>query len=105
MFGRLNIPSDPVVNFFDPLVTCSFCSGIGHSKLSCTLAKAKTASDLSHDDLVFWSFVHPEDRPECLKEFDFDSEEENESDTDSESDEGEPDTEYESDTDSDSDFD
>ena len=113
ILARLNIPSDPVVNFFDPVITCSFCNGKGHSKLSCHYAKAKTPSDISYDDMVFWSYVHPEDRPQCLKDFDYEnwdfiseSDTVGESDTESESDtEGESDIDDESDTEVDSDTD
>ena len=93
-FGRVNIPSDPVINFYDPVVSCTFCGGKGHSKLSCRYAKAKTTEDISYDDMIFWSYVHPEDRPECLKDVEMDesglsdseSDSESESESDSESD-------------------
>ena len=90
----MNIQSDPVVNFYDPVITCSFCSGKGHSKLSCHFAKAKTTADISYDDIMFWSYVHPDERPECLREME-DEEEDSETSSDSE--------EEDSDTSSDSD--
>ena len=83
----MNIPSDPVINFYDPVVSYSFCGGKGHTKVSCHYAKAKSASGMSYDDLIFWSFVHPDDRPTCVKDLDFgdysESESEDESDSDS----------------------
>ena len=82
VFIRLNIPSDPVVSLFDPVVTCKFCKCLGHSKLTCHLAKAEAVQDLSPEDVYFWCYVDPEDRPESLKEYELVSD--NETDSESE---------------------
>ena len=63
---RMNIYSDPVVQLFDPVVVCSVCGEHGHSKRSCRYSKAEDLSNMSQEDRVFWSYVHPKDRPESL---------------------------------------
>ena len=63
---RMNIYSDPVVQLFDPVVVCSVCGEHGHSKRSCCYSKADDLSNMSQEDRVFWSYVHPKDRPESL---------------------------------------
>ena len=35
-------------------------------------------ANISHDDAVFWSYVHPEDRPDILRADDWGDEEEDE---------------------------
>ena len=65
---RLNIHSDPVVQLYEPVVICSKCGGHGHSKASCLYMKAMDTSTMSAEDVMFWTFVHPCDRPESLRE-------------------------------------
>ena len=60
----MNIHSDPVVQSHEPVVVCKLCGDQGHSKISCT--KAKNLANMSHEDSVFWNYVHPSDRPESL---------------------------------------
>ena len=62
----MNIHSDPVVQFHEPVVVCKLCGEHGHSKLSCTYTKALDPVNMSHEDSVFWSYVHPANRPESL---------------------------------------
>ena len=62
----MNIHSDPVVQSYEPVVVCKLCGDQGHSKLSCTYTKARNLADMSHEDSVFWNYVHPADRPESL---------------------------------------
>ena len=68
LFGRLSIQSDPVVQFYDPVAECSVCGDYGHSQASCHYTKALDMSNMSHEDIVFWSYVHPLDRPQSLRE-------------------------------------
>ena len=60
----MNIHSDPVVQSHEPVVVCKLCGDQGHSKISCT--KSKNLANMSHEDSVFWNYVHPGDRPESL---------------------------------------
>ena len=62
----MNIHSDPVVQSYEPVVVCKLCGDQGHSKLSCTYTKARNLANMSHEDSVFWNYVHPADRPESL---------------------------------------
>ena len=64
---RLNVRSDPVVQFFAPKVVCKLCEREGHSKISCDYASSKVGPHMSYEDSVFWMYVHPCDRP---KDFD-----------------------------------
>ena len=66
----MNIYSDPVVQFHDPSVVCSVCGEPGHTKLSCLYSRAEDLANMSHEDRVFWSYIHPSDRPEGLVESD-----------------------------------
>jgi hypothetical protein len=59
-----------VVQFYDPVVKCSVCGDYGHSKTSCHYTRTMDLSNMSHEDVVFWSFVHPLDRPAALREED-----------------------------------
>ena len=71
-FCRLSIQSDPVVQFYDPVVICSLCGETGHSKKSCHYSKAADRSNMSYEDVVFWSYIDPRDRPDSLREEDSD---------------------------------
>ena len=62
-FLRLNIRSDPVVQFFEPKVVCKICQREGHSQVSCDYAASKTGTKMSDADSVFWLYVDPCDRP------------------------------------------
>ena len=62
----MNIHSDPVVQSHEPVVLCKLCGEHGHSKRSCTYTKAMDPANMSHEDSVFWSYVHPANRPESL---------------------------------------
>ena len=64
--NRLNIHSDPVVQLNEPVIICSKCGGHGHSKASCLYTRAMDTSIMSSEDSMFWTFVHPCDRPESL---------------------------------------
>ena len=59
-----------MVQFYDPVVKCSVCGDYGHSKTSCHYTRTMDLSNMSHEDVVFWSFVHPLDRPAALREED-----------------------------------
>ena len=45
---------------------CKFCGAQGHTRLSCPYTKAQDLANVSYEDRVFWSYVHPADRPESL---------------------------------------
>ena len=62
--------SDFCVQFYSPKVVCAVCGGEGHSKIKCDYAQNKVSSDFSFEDVLFYSFVHPEDTPACLIESD-----------------------------------
>lgn len=59
-----------MVQFYDPVVKCSVCGDYGHSKISCHYTRTMDLSNMSHEDVVFWSYVHPLDRPAALREGD-----------------------------------
>ena len=102
---RMNIYSDPVVQLHDPVVVCTVCGEHGHTRRGCHYTKAEDLANMSHEDSVFWTFVHPGDRPEALGESDeeeevlgnSDSEESEVENSDSDSEE---ESERESETDS-----
>ena len=56
-----------MVQFYDPVVICKVCGDHGHSKVSCLYTKALDTANISPEDAMFWSFVHPADRPESLR--------------------------------------
>ena len=56
-----------MVQFYEPVVICKLCGDHGHSKISCPYNKALDQANISDEDAVFWSYVHPEDRPESLR--------------------------------------
>ena len=72
---RMNIYSDPVVQLHDPVVVCTVCGEHGHTRRGCHYTKAEDLANMSHEDGVFWTFVHPGDRPEALGESDEEEEE------------------------------
>ena len=55
-----------MVQFYNPVVICSVCREHGHSKSSCRYSRADNLVSLSQEDIAFWAFIHPRDRPECL---------------------------------------
>ena len=61
---RLNIRSDPVVQYFEPRIVCKICESEGHSQISCPYAASKVGPNMSYEDSVFWSYVDPSDCPE-----------------------------------------
>ena len=63
---RMNIHSDPVVQLHNPVVICPVCGEHGHTRRSCRYSNADNLVSLSQEDIAFWEFVHPRDRPECL---------------------------------------
>ena len=67
MLFRQNVCSDPVVQFYEPRINCQVCLAEGHTQISCPYAESKVASDMPYADVVFYSYVHPDNRPDCLK--------------------------------------
>ena len=65
-----------MVQFYEPVVICKLCGDHGHSKISCPYTKALDEANISEEDAVFWSYVHPEDRPESLRGGDWSDNEE-----------------------------
>ena len=55
-----------MVQFHEPVVVCKVCGDHGHSKRSCLYTLALDTANISHEDTVFWGYVHPEDRPSSL---------------------------------------
>lgn len=68
MCNRINITSDPVVQFFEPRVKCTACDGEGHTKRKCIMV---LSTGLDYSEAIFWSHIHPSDRPEAFKNIDF----------------------------------
>ena len=78
---RMNVLSDPVVRTVQPKIICKRCLEEGHTKRSCSLAKAEANPDnISEDDIQFWSYVKAEDRPTVLQGAGSDREEDSEED-------------------------
>ena len=59
-------------------MVCKVCGDYGHSKASCHYTKAKDLANMSHEDVVFWRYVHPLDRPDSLRQDDSLGEEDSE---------------------------
>ena len=66
IFFRINIRSDPVVQFYDPKVVCQICGRIGHTQISCDYSDKKSRSDMSYEDYIFWQYVDPSEQPESM---------------------------------------
>ena len=66
MFYRINIHSDPVVQLHNPVVICTVCKEHGHTRRSCRYNDADNLVGMDQEDIAFWSYIHPRDRPECL---------------------------------------
>ena len=66
----MNIYSDPVIQLCDPPLVCSVCGEHSHTKASCHHVRAEDFANLSHEDIVFWSYIDPCDRPEALNDND-----------------------------------
>ena len=64
---RLNVRSDPVVQYYEPKVLCKICGHEGHSQIGCEYAEGKVDDNMSLEDILFWSHVHPCDRPVCCQ--------------------------------------
>ena len=58
------VRSDPVVQYYQPVVVCRLCEGEGHTHLSCPLSANKVGADMPYEDWVFWGYVAECDRPE-----------------------------------------
>ena len=67
VFYRLNASSDPVVQYFEPRVLCQVCGEEGHSQISCAFGVSKVAENFSYGDVVFYTYIDEEWRPDCLK--------------------------------------
>ena len=64
VFRKVNAKSDPVVRTVKPPVTCKHCHQVGHSTRGCkVLAVERNPQELSEDDVAFWSYVKPDQRP------------------------------------------
>ena len=64
VFRKVNAKSDPVVRTVKPPVTCKHCHQVGHSTRGCkVLAAERNPQELSEDDVAFWSYVKPDQRP------------------------------------------
>ena len=66
----MNIYSDPVIQLCDPPLVCSVCGEHSHTKARCHHVRAEDFANLSHEDIVFWSYIDPCDRPEALNDND-----------------------------------
>ena len=66
----MDIYSDPVIQLCDPPLVCSVCGEHSHTKASCHHVRAEDFANLSHEDIVFWSYIDPCDRPEALNDND-----------------------------------
>ena len=52
-----------------PPVSCKHCHQVGHTTRSCkVLSTEKNCQQLSDDDVAFWSFVKPDQRPKTVAE-------------------------------------
>ena len=85
VFRKVNAKSDPVVRTVKPPLSCKHCHQVGHTTRGCKVLSAeKNSQQLSDDDVAFWSFVKPDQRPKTVAEAyihsDDDSEEENSED-------------------------
>ena len=64
VFRKVNAKSDPVVRTVKPPVSCKHCHQVGHSTRGCkVLAAERNPQELSEDDVAFWSYVKPDQRP------------------------------------------
>ena len=63
---RINIISDPVVQYYDPKVLCSICGDIGHSQISCVYSENRSRADMKYEDWLFWQYVDHSEQPESL---------------------------------------
>ena len=83
VFRKVNAKSDPVVRTVKPPITCKHCQQVGHSTRGCkVLAAERDPKGLSDDDVAFWSYVKPDQRPATVAgdgENNFDDEEGEES--------------------------
>ena len=53
-----------VIRLFAPPVSCKHCHQVGHSTRGCkVLAAERNPQELSEDDVAFWSYVKPDQRP------------------------------------------
>ena len=59
----MTIRSDPVVQFFEPKISCRICGAIGHSSISCVYASKFCGANMSLEDKQFWSCVDPSEQP------------------------------------------
>ena len=60
----LSMLANPVVRTVKPPVTCKHCHQVGHSTRGCkVLAAERNPQELSEDDVAFWSYVKPDQRP------------------------------------------
>ena len=62
----MNVISDPVVQMYEPRIICQVCQAEGHSQISCDYAEGKVADNMAYEDVVFFSYIHPDSRPDCL---------------------------------------
>ena len=46
---------------------CQVCGGEGHTQISCDFGESKVAEDMSYADIVFYSYIQENSRPDCLK--------------------------------------
>ena len=69
VFRKVNAKSDPVVRSVRPPVSCKHCHQFGHTTRSCKVLSAeKNSQQLTDDDVAFWSFVKPDQRPKTVAE-------------------------------------
>ena len=69
VFRKVNAKSDPVIRTVGPPVSCKHCHQVGHTTRSCKVLSAeKNSQQLSDDDVAFWSFVKPDQRPKTVAE-------------------------------------
>ena len=64
VFRKVNAKSDPFVRTVKPPLSCKHCHQVGHTTRSCkVLAAERNPQELSEDDVAFWSYVKPDQRP------------------------------------------
>ena len=66
--------SNPVVRTVQPKIICKQCQDEGHTKRSCSIAKAQNQPEnISEDDKMFWFYVVEQECPSTLVNMSADS--------------------------------
>ena len=59
----MTIRSDPVVQYFEPLVLCKICGKQGHSQISCDYSLKRSSREMEIEELEFWKLVDESEQP------------------------------------------